>query len=41
MAQELLEAKGDTKELGLHWTEQFLSRYPSLKSKFVRGLDKT
>jgi hypothetical protein len=41
MAQELLQAKGDTKELGIHWTEQFLLRHPSLKSKFVGGLDKT
>src|ERR1700722_19247920 len=31
MAQKPLQAKGDTKELRIHWTEQFLSRHPSLK----------
>ena len=41
MAQELLQAKGDMEELGIHWTKQFLLQHPSLKSKFVGGLDKT
>jgi len=40
MATELLLEKGDTKELGIHWTEQYLKRYPVLKTKFVAGLDK-
>jgi hypothetical protein len=40
MATELLVAKGDTADLGVHWTDQFLSRYPELKTKFVTGLDK-
>jgi hypothetical protein len=40
MAIELLANKGDTADLGVHWTEQFLHRYPQLRSKFVAGLDK-
>ena len=40
MAIELLMDKGDTQDLGIHWTDQFLHRYPELKSKFVAGLDK-
>ena len=40
MACELLQAKGDTKELGIHWTEQFLKRHLILKSKFITGLEK-
>jgi hypothetical protein len=40
MAIELLVAKGDTKDLGVHWTDQFLYRHPDLKTKFVSGLDK-
>jgi hypothetical protein len=40
MAAEFLRAKSDTKDLGLHWTDNFLRRYPMLKSKFVSGLDK-
>ena len=40
MASALLQAKGDTKALGIHWTDQFLNRHPSLKSKFVTGLEK-
>jgi hypothetical protein len=41
MATELLLEKGDTKELGVHWTEQYLDRYPVLKTKYVAGLDKS
>jgi len=40
MAIELLADKGDMKDLGIHWTEQFLHRFPQLKTKFVAGLDK-
>jgi hypothetical protein len=40
MAIELLRAKGDMEELGIHWTRSFLSRHPDLKKKFVVGLDK-
>jgi len=40
IAIELLLEKGDTKELGIHWTKQYLKRYPVLKTKFVAGLDK-
>jgi hypothetical protein len=40
MATELLMAKGDTRDLGVHWTDHSLRRYPELKSKFVAGLDK-
>lgn len=40
MAKELLLDKGDTADLGIHWTDQFLHRHPQLKSKFVAALDK-
>ena len=40
MTCELLQVKDDTKELGIHWTEQFLKRHPTLKSKFITGLEK-
>lgn len=40
MATELLVAKGDTADLGVHWTDQFLHRHPELRTKFVTGLDK-
>jgi hypothetical protein len=40
MAIKLLVDKGNTADLGVHWTEQFLSRYPELKAKFIAGLDK-
>src|SRR6266480_1859128 len=40
MAIELLADKGDTADLGVHWTKQFIHRHPELKSKFVTGLDK-
>ena len=40
MACELLQAKDDTKELEIHWTEQFLKRHPILKSKYITGLEK-
>jgi len=39
MACERLQAKGDTKELEIHWTEQFLKRYLNLKSKYVSRLE--
>ena len=41
MAHELLQARGDTKELGVNWISQFLARHLLLKAKFVNGLDKT
>src|ERR1700722_176770 len=40
MAIELLKAKGDNKELGIHWTDAFLELYSILKSNFISGLDK-
>jgi hypothetical protein len=40
MAQELLLDKGDTADLGVYWTDQFLRRHLELKSKFVAALDK-
>ena len=40
MAIELLMEKGDTADLGIHWTTQFLHRYSQLRTKFVTGLDK-
>jgi hypothetical protein len=39
MALELLKAKGDNEELGMHWSDTSI-RYPALKTKFVSGLDK-
>ena len=39
MAEELLQAKGDYKELGVNWTPGFLTRYPMLQSKYSRTLD--
>ena len=40
MVIELLVNKGDTEDLGIHWTEQYLDRHPQLKTKFMSGLDK-
>jgi hypothetical protein len=40
MAVELLQAKGDYKELGIRWTDQFFAWHPDLKTKFYRGLDR-
>ena len=40
MVIELLVNKGDTEDLGIHWTEQYLDRHPQLKMKFMSGLDK-
>jgi len=40
MAKELLLNKGETADLGIHWTEQFLHQHLQLKSKFVAALDK-
>jgi hypothetical protein len=40
MATELLLKKGDTKELRVHWTEQYLNCYLVLKTKYVARLDK-
>ena len=39
MAEELLQAKQDFKELGKNWSEEFLSRHPILQSKYSRTLD--
>jgi hypothetical protein len=39
MAVELLKDKGDTTDLGTHWTEQFLNRYSEVQSRFVSPLD--
>ncbi len=39
MAHELLQAKGDYKELGVNWNSGFLERYPALQSKYSRTLD--
>jgi hypothetical protein len=32
--------KGDTRDLGIHWMDQFLNRFPALRAKFVASLDK-
>ena len=39
MAEELLRAKQDFKELSKNWSEKFLSRHPVLQSKYSRTLD--
>lgn len=39
MAKELLQAKGDYKELGTNWTSRFFERHPMLRSKYSRTLD--
>ncbi len=39
MAEELLRAKQDLKELGKNWSEKFFSRHPVLQSKYSRTLD--
>jgi helix-turn-helix, Psq domain/Tc5 transposase DNA-binding domain len=33
VATVILRAKGDTKELGVHWTDSFFRRHPDLKAK--------
>jgi len=40
MAIEILKAKGDNEDLGIHWTESFLKRHPTLRAQFVNPLDK-
>jgi len=40
MAIEILVAKGDNKDLRIHWTGSFLKRHPSLRAQFVNPLDK-
>jgi hypothetical protein len=40
MAEEMLQAKGDTAPLGVNWQEAFLRRHPELKSRFIPPLDK-
>ena len=40
MASSLLLRKGDTKPLGINWTQAFLQRHPTLKSRFITGLNK-
>lgn len=37
MAEELLRAKQDFKELGKNWSEKFLNRHPALQSKYDDG----
>ena len=39
MAEELLQAKGDYKELGTNWNIRFLDRHPVLQSKYSCTLD--
>jgi hypothetical protein len=35
MTVELLQAKGDIKELGPNWQQAFLRRHPEIKSAFT------
>lgn len=39
MAEELLQAKQDFKELSKNWTVEFLNCHPVLQSKYSRTLD--
>ncbi len=39
MANELLQAKADYKELGVNWNSGFLERQPALQSKYSQTLD--
>ena len=39
MAEELLKAKGDYKELGKNWVSGFLNCHPTLQAKYSRTLD--
>ena len=39
MAEELLRAKQDFKELSQNWSEKLLSRHPELRSKYSRTFD--
>jgi hypothetical protein len=40
MAEELLQAKGDTQPIGKNWPAHFLIRHPALKSVFVSPQDR-
>ena len=40
MISKLLRAKRNIKELRIHWIKFFLKHHPTLKSKFVSGLEK-
>ena len=39
MATELLQAKGDYRELKKNWVLAFLDRHPTLQAKYNRTLD--
>lgn len=39
MATELLQVKGDYRELGKNWVSAFLDRHPTLQAKYSRTLD--
>ena len=41
LAKNLLQAKGDIADLGIHWHLGFLQRHPDLKSTFSRKLDQS
>src|SRR5947207_15117738 len=40
MAIEIIATKGNTEDLEVHWTEQYIDRHLQLKSKFISALDK-
>jgi len=40
MAEELLQAKGQTQRTGKNWPGQFLKRHPTLKSVFISPQDR-
>ena len=39
IAEELLKARSDYKKLGVNWISEFLTRHPTLQSKYSRTLD--
>jgi hypothetical protein len=40
MAKSLLHTKGDTKSLGVTWHRYFLSRHPTLRMRFAKGMER-
>ena len=40
MAEAILQARGDTKKLGINWIQKFLGRHEEIKTKYLPPLDK-
>ena len=39
-AEELLQARGDIRPLGINWIQKFMGRHPELESRFIQSIDK-